>query len=153
MAWRRTSASFWSSQTCEQRATQSTRSLECPPDLNHTLAVNGLVADETTVRDGNCGIHAFITGLLQLVSRGGPLARTAAVRKVVALRRDPRKMWRHVRDVACHWLRWHATAEMWEGMPVHRLCTISSGADSFEDCTSLRTAHSPLKRKTFSVWL
>ncbi len=149
MAWRRTSASFWSSQTCEQRAMPSTRSLECPPDLNHTLAVNGLVADETTVRDGNCGIHAFITGLLQLVSRGGPLARTAPVRRVVALRRDPRKMWRHVRDVACHWLRWHATVEMWEG----------TGAALFLQARLLRGLHKPEncsftpQTETLSVWL
>ena len=36
----------------------------CPASLRHALAVNGLTADESTSRDGNCGISAFTISLL-----------------------------------------------------------------------------------------
>ena len=37
---------------------------QCPPRLFAKLAVNGLMPDEATDRQGNCGIDAFFLGLV-----------------------------------------------------------------------------------------
>ena len=37
--------------------------IQCPADLAALLAVNKLRPDETTVRDGNCGVDAFARSL------------------------------------------------------------------------------------------
>ena len=42
----------------------------CPALLHHLLAVNELVVDESTSRDGNCGISAFVISVLALLKGG-----------------------------------------------------------------------------------
>ena len=64
--------------------------LGCPALLHHLLAVNHLVVDESTNRDGNCGISACAISLLALLKGGQCKKGTSTeVRRLQSLRRCP----------------------------------------------------------------
>ena len=69
MAWRGTSLPFFSSGRLHAAGSRSAARLDprephgcCPELLVRQLGLNGLMADESTVKDGNCGPHSFVIG-------------------------------------------------------------------------------------------
>lgn len=98
----------------------------CPPGISRQLAANSLRVDEGTVRDGNCGVHAFITGLID--QTGGMLAKDRPVRlkRLLSDTRVDQKI-AMARAEGVKWLKAHTDDKMWEGMSVCKLCEMVSG--------------------------
>ena len=93
----------------------------CPQSLLSKLTVNGLMPDEATDRQGNCGIGAFARSLMAQMQDGragvGPSASArnrrnlkTSVDKVAVLRR-----------VGVSWLEATASETIWPGVTVAKL--------------------------------
>ncbi len=132
MSWRATASPFFyaGSETpvltrrgagMELEATSST----CPEGLVHVLSINDLRADESTVRDGNCALDALMKGLW---NQG---VRNRAVTRVLQSA-DPIG---RARAAGIDWLRANERTEIWDGMQMHTLCRVVSGAVSFREYT------------------
>ena len=107
----------------------------CPALLQHLLAVNELVVDESTSRDGNCGISAFVISLLALLKGGQCRKGTSVeVRRRQSLRRcPPGQQVTQARAAAIEWLGQHPGAKLWEGMTVSGL-TRAVTSEDFPSC-------------------
>ena len=103
----------------------------CPALLQQLLAVNELVVDESTSRDGNCGISAFVISLLALLKGGQCRKGTSVeVRRRQSLRRcPPGQQVTQARAAAIEWLGQHPGAKLWEGMTVSGLTRAVTGED------------------------
>ena len=119
---------------------------DCPVALVHQLAVHSFRVDDSTVRDGNCGVHAFVISMLDQAARNSALRSNAAVGR---LRRcnSVAGMLKLGRTEALAWLQEHKHSILCEGMPIHRLCSVVSGksfsdymASMSADCTWADTA-------------
>ena len=95
------------------------------------LAVNQLVVDESTSRDGNCGISAFVISLLALLKGGQCKKGTSTeVRRLQSLRRcPPGQQVTQARVAAIKWLGQHTQIKLWEGMTVSGLTHAVTGED------------------------
>ena len=72
MAWRsRVLPYFREDRVCPRRR-DTVPMGQCPPDLSAQLAMNGLLPNEATARDGNCGIDAFARSLMHQWELGCP---------------------------------------------------------------------------------
>ena len=127
MAWLKTLLPFFSDGRVCRRRSNTDAAPTCPPRLAAQLAVNNLIPDEETARDGNCGVDAFVRGLMQ--QRKVPRTRANHSQGV-----DNRRLLQAstarvalARRLGVEWLGTHARDSLWEGMTVARLCEIVSG--------------------------
>ena len=109
----------------------------CPPDLLALLAVNNLLPDEATARDGNCGIDAFARSFMHQWKQGGP---TRFVKNRRCLQTAPDKV-SLLRRVGVERLEAHAREFIWDGMTVARLCEIVAGRDFRGYLAQMRQNH------------
>ena len=96
----------------------------CPAALRDILHVNGLVPDENTAGDGNCGVDAFVRSFLAC----SPTKRGHRNHYCSALRKAENKL-AVARDAAAEWLVEHANDSMWDAMTIRSLCQTVSGID------------------------
>ena len=103
----------------------------CPALLLPLLAVNELLVDESTSRDGNCGISAFVISLLALLKGGQRKKGTSSdVRRLQSLRRcPPGQQVTQARAATIEWLAQHAQTNLREGMTVSGLTHAVTGED------------------------
>ena len=59
-----------------------------PDDCKIGLAAKGFEVADETITDGNCGIHAFVIGLLDEAQRDKILANTSQLKQVRNLRNN-----------------------------------------------------------------
>lgn len=107
----------WTSSQCH--------GIECPVTLVRQLAINNLQVDNATMTDGNCGVDAFLRGLLDQHSRSPLPANNAAIRALLRCKADSRIA--KARADAVSWLRQHSGSVFWEGMSLKALCHSLSG--------------------------
>ena len=96
---------------------------QCPPALFAKLTLNGLMPDEATDRQGNCGIDAFARSLMAQIGSGRAGVGPSASAKN---RRDLKKSEDEValfRRVGVSWLEVNASEVIWPGMTVSKLCS------------------------------
>ena len=100
---------------------------QCPPALFAKLTLNGLMPDEATDRQGNCGIDAFARSLMAQIGNGragvGP---SASARNRRNLKKSVDKV-ALLRRVGVSRLEVNASEVMWTGMTVSQLCITVSG--------------------------
>ena len=94
----------------------------CPQELLSKLTVNGLMPDEATDRQGNCGIDAFARSLMAQMQDGragaGP---SASARNRRNLKKSNDKV-ALLRRVGVSWSETNASEVIWTGMTVSKLC-------------------------------
>ena len=102
------------------------------------LTANGLMPDEATDRQGNCGIDAFARSLLAQMKDGragvGP---SASARNRRNLRSSLDKI-ALLRRVGVSWLETNASEAIWPGMTVAKLCCAVSGVSFQEYLAKMR---------------
>jgi len=130
MAWKHTACPLFRAGSLNHAPWTELPEASCPPDVVRQLAANSLRADEQTVRDGNCGVHAFVTGLVDQMQckapkKGGPGA--ALRRKLLRAPNGTAGRIAMARAAGAAWLKDNAGTQMWEGMSVGRLCVVVSG--------------------------
>lgn len=101
-------------------------STRCPPCIISQLAANSLRVDEDTIRDGNCGVHAFIIGLIDQTSHMRTRDKPAPLKQLLKCGPAAKRI-AMARAAGVAWLNTHATDMMWEGMTVQNLCQVVSG--------------------------
>ena len=102
----------------------------CPDSLQELLAVNNMVLDDTTSRDGNCGISAFTISIMSAMSSRAATKKdaTAEAKRFGCLRRCPHgQRVAQARAAGVDWLHANASAKLWEGMTVTQLVSHVSG--------------------------
>ena len=103
----------------------------CPASLQELLAVNNMVLDDTTTRDGNCGISAFTISIMSAASSSRNTTKQAATleaKRFGCLRRCPHgQRVAQARAAGVDWLHANTTAKLWEGMTVSQLVYHVSG--------------------------
>ena len=102
----------------------------CPDSLQELLAVNNMVLDDTTSRDGNCGISAFTISIMGAMSSRTTTKKeaTSEAKRFGCLRRCPHgQRVAQARAAGVDWLHANASAKLWEGMTVSQLVRIVSG--------------------------
>ena len=96
------------------------------------LAVNELAPDESTSRDGNCGVSAFVISFWAQMQgqRGGPKPQAAQARRRLSLKHCPiGQRVTQARAAAVEWLGANAMTTVWDGMMLSTLCRSVSGVD------------------------
>ena len=115
----------------------------CPPALASKLTVNGLMPDEATDRQGNCGIDAFARSLMAQMQDGragvGP---SASARNRRNLKKSNDKV-ALLRRIGVSRLDANASEVIWPGMTVSRLCSTVSGWSFQEYLAKMRRGSSP----------
>ena len=104
----------------------------CPASLQDLLAVNNMVLDDTTSRDGNCGISAFTISIMGAMSSRTSTKKDTSpeARRLGCLRRCPHgQRVIQARAAGVQWLHENATAKLWENMTVSQLVRHVSGED------------------------
>ncbi len=133
MAWRGTVLPLFSPHGCQGvrpcGCGVSASMIPCPQALVQQLAANGLQVCDSTVADGNCGVHAFVIGLVQQTQMHRTTHRLPAVTELCRSRESARLG--AARQAGVSWLRKNVATELWEGMSVRGLCRVVSGK-SFE---------------------
>ena len=100
----------------------------CPASLQELLAVNNMVLDDTTSRDGNCGISGFTISIMSAMGNTKKQAATPEARRFGSLRRCPHgQKVAQARAAGVEWLHTNASAKLWEGMTVSQLVRHVSG--------------------------
>ena len=99
---------------------------QCPPALFAKLTLNGLMPDEATDRQGNCGIDAFARSLMAQMKDGRAAGPSASGRNRRILKKSGDKV-ALLRRVGVSWLEANASETMWPGMTVAKLCCTVSG--------------------------
>ena len=102
----------------------------CPDSLQELLAVNNMVLDDTTSRDGNCGISAFTISVMDAMRSHGTKKRatTPEAKKFGCLRRCTYGLRvAQARAAGVEWLHDNAKAKLWENMTVAQLVNHVSG--------------------------
>ena len=92
--------------------------------------MNNMVLDDTTSRDGNCGISAFCISIMDAMqSRSAKKnAATPWARRLGSLRRCPHgQRVVQARAAGVEWLHANTNAKLWEGMTIARLVNHVSG--------------------------
>ena len=92
--------------------------------------MNNMVLDDTTSRDGNCGISAFTISIMDAMKLCNVRlkAETPEAKRLGSLRRCPfGQRVAQARAEAIMWLNANARAKLWEGMTVSQLVTHVSG--------------------------
>ena len=93
----------------------------CPASLQELLAVNNMVLDDTTSRDGNCSISAFTISIMDAMQSRSTKkhAATPEARRLGSLRRCPHgQRVAQARAAGVEWLHANTNAKLWEGMTV-----------------------------------
>jgi hypothetical protein len=90
------------------------------------LAQNELIADESTLCDGNCGVDAFAISVLDMASRTPSLARSPMIKKL-RLIEDRQRRCHFLRGIAQEAMRKHVDAVMWEDYTFGQLCVLMDG--------------------------
>ena len=98
---------------------------QCPPVLFNKLTVNGLMPDEATDRQGNCGIDAFARSLMAQI-KDKIAGASASARNRRNLKKSVDKV-ALLRRVGVSWLEANASETIWPGMTVAKLCCTVSG--------------------------
>ena len=128
MAWRSRSSPYYRPghvQLGQQRPAETFG--RCPAALVDKLSVNGLLPDEATERQGNCGIDAFARSFTAQMGKGPSGAgQTGCARNRRNLQRAPDKV-ALLRRVGVSWLEANASEVIWPGMTVAKLCSTVSG--------------------------
>jgi len=96
----------------------------CPASLQQLLAVNSMVIDDSTNRDGNCGISAFTISIMDAMKSDNSKkkAATPEARRFGSLRRCPHgQRVAQARAAGVEWLSDNARAKLWEDMTVTKL--------------------------------
>ena len=125
MAWRSRVLPYFREDRVRPRTRDTVPMGQCPPDLSAQLAINGLLPDEATARDGNCGIDAFARSLMHQWEQG---CQTHLVKRRQTLQTTSDKV-SFLRRVGVAWLEAHAREFLWDGMTVASLCEIVSGTN------------------------
>ena len=101
----------------------------CPPALSDKLAVNALMPDEATDRQGNCGIDAFARSLTTQMKDRNSAGSSEGARNRRNLKKSVNKVEQLalLRHVGVSWLEANASETIWQGMTVSKLCSIVSG--------------------------
>ena len=113
----------------------------CPASLQELLAVNNMVLDDTTSRDGNCGISAFTISIMDAMKSRSTKkqAATPEARRFGSLRRCPHgQRVAQARAAGVEWLHANASAKLWEGMTVTQLVSHVSGENMATYRTRMR---------------
>ncbi len=100
-----------------------------PPSAGAPIGSQQLQVHESTVRDGNCGMHAFVIGLVQQAHLHSATPQLPAVTRLRHCKKYAGlgQAW----EAGVSWLRQTAARELWGGMEIQRLCKELSGK-SFE---------------------
>ena len=93
---------------------------QCPPALCDKLTLNGLMPDEATDRQGNCGIDAFARSLMAQMKDAIPQANNGNVASSTSRRNLKKSI-----DMGCRGWRSDASETIW--MTVAKLCCTMSG--------------------------
>ena len=99
---------------------------QCPPVLFAKLTLNGLMPDEATDRQGNCGIDAFARSLMTQMKDNIAAGPSASARNRRNLKNSVNKV-DLLRRVGVSWLEANAAEMIWPGMTVAKLCCTVSG--------------------------
>ena len=102
----------------------------CPAALQETLALNNMVVDDTTSRDGNCGISAFTISIMDAMklSNTKQQATSPEARRLGCLKRCRyAQRVTQARTEGINWLHENARRKLWEGMTVSQLVALVSG--------------------------
>ena len=100
---------------------------QCPPALFAKLTLNGLMPDEATDRQGNCGIDAFARSLMAQMQDGrAGVGASASAKNQRNLNNSLHKV-ALLRRVGVSWLEVNASETIWPGMTVAKLCCTVSG--------------------------
>ena len=106
---------------------------QCPCALLDKLKANGLLPDEKTDRQGNCGLDAFARSFMAQTGNGqanvGP---SASARNRRELRKNANKL-ALLRRVGVAWLEANSLETIWPGMTVAKLCCTVSNRSSFQE--------------------
>ena len=99
---------------------------QCPPALFAKLTLNGLMPDEATDRQGNCGIDAFARSLMTQMKDNIAAGPSASARNRRNLKKSVNKV-DLLRRVGVSWLEANASETMWPGMTVHSVRMVIPG--------------------------
>ena len=99
---------------------------QCPPVLFAKLTLNGLMPDEATDRQGNCGIDAFARSLMTQMKDNIAAGPSASARNRRNLKNSGNKV-DLLRKVGVSWLEANHAEMIWPGMTVSKLCSTVSG--------------------------
>ena len=98
-----------------------------PDDCKIGLVAKGFEVADETITDGNCGIHAFVIGLLDESQRDKVLANTSQLKQVRKLRNNVKEMIAHVRRSAFKWMQANAETVVWDGMRFKDIAVAMAG--------------------------
>ena len=128
MAWRTRSFPYFRPGHVQLGQPRPTETLgRCPAALLDKLSVNGLVPDEATDRQGNCGIDAFARSFMAQMRKGrAGVGQTEGARNRRNLMKAVDKV-ALLRRVGVSWLEANASEVIWPGMTVAKLCSTVSG--------------------------
>ena len=110
---------------------------QCPPALFAKLTLNGLMPDEATDRQGNCGIDAFARSLMTQMKDNIAAGPSASARNRRNLKNSVNKV-DLLRRVGVSWLEANAAEMIWPGMTVAKLCCAVSGWSFQEYLANMR---------------
>ena len=110
---------------------------QCPKALFDKLTLNGLMPDEATDRQGNCGIDAFARSLMAQISDKIVAGPSDTARNRRNLKKSVNKV-DLLRRVGVSWLETNASEMIWPGMTVAKLCCTVSGLSFHEYLAKMR---------------
>ena len=99
---------------------------QCPPALFAKLTLNGLMPDEATDRQGNCGIDAFARSLMAQMKDNIAAGHSESARNRRNFMKSVNKV-DLLRRVGVSWLEANASEVIWPGVTVAKLCSTVSG--------------------------
>ena len=112
----------------------ATDAMHCPAALVAQLALNHLVIDDETIRDGNCGVHAFVIGILDQSFRIATVAKRPPVGRLRRIPAQPvNRRVEAAREEAVNWLSRNRRSKLWGDLDVSAFCLAVSGHLSFDD--------------------
>ena len=110
---------------------------QCPKALFDKLTLNGLMPDEATDRQGNCGIDAFARSLMAQISDKIVAGPSDTARNRRNLKKSVNKV-DLLRRVGVSWLETNASEMIWPSMTVAKLCCTVSGLSFHEYLAKMR---------------
>ena len=90
-------------------------SMTCPGDLAAMLELNGLIVDNTTRTDGQCGLHAFLISLTDAKHRFRHLASSGAWKQLSGAKEVSKKLI-VLRALALRWIKENQKTNLWDGV-------------------------------------
>ena len=98
-----------------------------PLDFNVELIQEGFEVAHDTVTDGNCGIDAFASGLLDVGRRDKILSSTHQFKQIRKLRNDLKELIAHCRRSAGKWMQANAETTVWDDITFKSIAVAMAG--------------------------